>query len=623
MRRTTAATLTFLAVLSAACEGPRGERGSDGPPGSPGPAGTPPEISFIEPARGSSATIFTIRGQRFSPVPADNRVFFDGGEATVLTASSALLTVQGGFTPVSDPRTIAVSVEVSNLVSNAVAIDARPNGSFEPLTERSPVWQSVSALALVGTKLYVADPLNGAYLYDTATGVVTAIAQNGVGGIATVQGIFVSPDGKVWLLDRKTANPETDRVLLQQGSTWEPQASFYGAGDRVVGLSFDAASVPYLASAGGRVTRLLADGSPDPDYDSFLGTPVISAAFHAGLFYVLTAAGDILELDTMASPTLFSALADSTLTARDVLVSDGTALYAQSANDMAMEKIDGMGVAAPYGLFYFDAIASAGNGTFLTAFGGGRIALLADAGATTTFVVGGLDDVYSIAVSGGERTFGSAGCNSAAEGTVFAVGFDGVARKRAGICALALGTDEAGALFARTGFGHIFDIAADGALTLLADDTDGMASGGDGAVTGAAGAVYATGVSTGGGPSVARIAGGAVNRDFVILPASAIAAKGLVAGTTSLWIVTFDGLYKAPIGGGSPVKVTSSANFGGTSDGAGGALVSDASGGAIYRATENGVSTFSSGPSCVRLARQPSGNVMCLSPTSELFEVFP
>lgn len=156
--------------------GPKGATGATGEQGVPGPITAPPEIASVWPKWGSGSTEVALTGANFGATAAENKVFFNGMPATVVSASATKLVVQSGQ-DVSQQQGAAISVEVANQVSNAVAFMQVPAGTVQ-MEEVSLPTAPTGAVA-VGSDVYVAGgtywmPSAGLYKRDS-TGKVTRV----------------------------------------------------------------------------------------------------------------------------------------------------------------------------------------------------------------------------------------------------------------------------------------------------------------------------------------------------------------------------------------------------------------------------------------------------------------
>ncbi|HEY3446219.1 MAG TPA: IPT/TIG domain-containing protein [Myxococcales bacterium] len=156
--------------------GATGATGTTGEQGIPGPITAPPEISGVSPMWGSGNTEITLTGTNFGATAGDNKVFFNGMPATVLSASATKLVVQSGQS-VGQEQGAAVSVEVANQVSNAMAFMLVPAGTLK--MEEIALPTAPTGAVAVGTDLYVAggtysSPAAGLYKRDS-TGKVTRV----------------------------------------------------------------------------------------------------------------------------------------------------------------------------------------------------------------------------------------------------------------------------------------------------------------------------------------------------------------------------------------------------------------------------------------------------------------
>ncbi len=142
-----------------------GATGATGSTGPTGPLAAPPHILTVAPNWGSANTLVRITGQGFSTTPANNRVTFDGAVATVVSATATDLSVKAG-SPVLSARTVAVTVEVAQQVSNAADFELVPSGT--PRAADLAVPTNPSGAVSVGTDLYFAaqsvfGPVSGLY----------------------------------------------------------------------------------------------------------------------------------------------------------------------------------------------------------------------------------------------------------------------------------------------------------------------------------------------------------------------------------------------------------------------------------------------------------------------------
>lgn len=146
--------------------GTKGDKGDRGEQGLPGPIAEPPEIASIFPTWGSGRTQVTLTGAHFSSTAADNKVFFNGMPAAVLSASETELVVRPDVA-VFQAQGAAVSVEVAHQVSNAMAFTLVPSGTARALDLPLPT-APMGAVEFVSGELYLsggtfASPAAGLY----------------------------------------------------------------------------------------------------------------------------------------------------------------------------------------------------------------------------------------------------------------------------------------------------------------------------------------------------------------------------------------------------------------------------------------------------------------------------
>ncbi|MGC4114576.1 MAG: IPT/TIG domain-containing protein [Myxococcales bacterium] len=156
--------------------GATGATGTTGEQGDPGPITAPPEITSLSPSWGSAGTEVTLTGRNFGASAADNKVFFNGLPATVISASATKLVVQSGQ-KVASERNATVSVEVANQVSNGMAFEMVPAGTLR--MEEIDLPTSPTGVVAVGSDVYVAGggyrmPAAGLYKRDSS-GKVTRV----------------------------------------------------------------------------------------------------------------------------------------------------------------------------------------------------------------------------------------------------------------------------------------------------------------------------------------------------------------------------------------------------------------------------------------------------------------
>ncbi|MBI3181382.1 MAG: IPT/TIG domain-containing protein [Myxococcales bacterium] len=329
--------------------GPKGDQGDAGVEGPAGPLSSPPRIESVSPEWGSNKTEVTLTGQSFSATPDQNRVTFDGVEATMVSATSTQLVVRPGA-PVAYPRPVAISVEVAKQVSNAVAFWLVPSGT--PRAEPAALPTSPTAGVLVGADLYLA-----------------------AGGFSSSAGLY-----------RVESSGRTTRVVRAASLSFVPQ----GGGpsqlfDVPLALATDGTEVYFTSAFGsvrrykpstGAVSEVLGpqQGGGGPNWPPLSGI----ARGPTGFLYVVDrnlggGQGGLLRL----SPTgQLTAITDPALAGAFGVAADGTDVFVSIEGAGTVAKLaDASGTYSVTGAFATGAVSPQG-----IAISGGKVIVSSDDG---------------------------------------------------------------------------------------------------------------------------------------------------------------------------------------------------------------------------------------------------
>ena len=247
------AILAALALAAAACGGKKGSSGAPGVPGPVGPVAGPPQIASVFPPVASAASVVEVHGSGFSSLPAQNRVFVDGTEVTVLTATSGLLTISG-LPPVGAGQAdAALTVEVQGRASNAFALPLAPAGTERPAVIGG--LQAPQALAV--------DPVSGdLYVFDAPGVMKLDPATKTLSVVIPVGPLFAGPAAGAIAADGTIAIADGNRVITV-AADGTVHALAAGLSGFPFSMTYDAAGDLFLLSGanGTNVDEIAANGT--------------------------------------------------------------------------------------------------------------------------------------------------------------------------------------------------------------------------------------------------------------------------------------------------------------------------------------------------------------------------
>ncbi len=585
-----AATWSLAAVLWAVGAGGCGTRGPRGPSGDPG--GPAPHLTSIDPSAGSSHTLFTVRGEELGEDLDKLTVWFDGREATVVSATSGRLVVTGGFEPVDESIAVSVTVERDGRLSNALAVTAHPDGSVRPWGGAAKVFGTPDSIAVVGTGLHVVDSDRGLFTQDLGNGAITTRARNDRDGFGALQGVFAGPGGALYASDQVELG--ANRLFRLDPDGWRLVAQL---SQPLVAMPYDPDGRLYLVYAT-TVQRLLANGNLDGTFSATLPAAAGGAVFQAGLLFVsIPTQNKIVKVasDTGAV-TNHATLAMNLPRAMD---GDGTNLYV--ADTTGLLHVDAGGTVSVYSTVDLDPLAYDDVRQLVRRSGGElvlsqpdqRLVLQLEGQASGSVLASGIVQATALVYAGEELlvTDTGLGCWETPAGTpqgvVLALLRDGSVRRVTTQACVRSGLSPAGEGFAAFTDSPTSRVAridlATGSVTVLADADDGIrvplavdADGGGNLFV----ADFDTTETVG---AITRIAAnGGVTRDFA-LSTGTVPNSLRISGDEIYMTDSADGgVFSVPVVSGGPFQsVVTAAAFpisytGGLSpDGAGGIYLSD------------------------------------------------
>lgn len=121
---------SLLLLSASACRGPSGDPGAPGADGPPGGHAEAPRILHVEPATFSWGVTVRITGIEFAPDPARVKVYVDGVEGEIVSATSTLIRVRHlvpADLSAAEPGDLVVVSD--NQPSNPIRVEKMPRGS--------------------------------------------------------------------------------------------------------------------------------------------------------------------------------------------------------------------------------------------------------------------------------------------------------------------------------------------------------------------------------------------------------------------------------------------------------------------------------------------------------------
>jgi streptogramin lyase len=316
--------------------GATGATGETGAQGVPGPVFDPPRIFDLTPDSGSWRNTVTISGAHFSDGVDDNKVYFDGQEAEVVSASVTELVVRPTSAWVMAPKVMDVTVITQNQASNAHAWMAVPSGTVTHLPGPYMANARKMVLSEDEERLYVVDTTAGilavslssgrtTYLVAAGNGVVspTAIARHATTGELYVVDEYPDGTGRIVAVDPESGNVRV--VVIRNAGVSNARA-----------MVFDGNHNLYIVTnnANKNIVRLGADGTYNPTWGSIDSASAPRGATRFGTaIYVTTGSGGIYNFSQAEGGVVDEPMANSTGEGTLVgIVRDGGSVLLQTSN---------------------------------------------------------------------------------------------------------------------------------------------------------------------------------------------------------------------------------------------------------------------------------------------------